>query len=97
MHEKYAKAGLVCVSLSTDRKDNKGEALKFLQKQKATFPNYWLDEETEVWQKAFAVDNPPAQIIYDRTGKVVHRVEGGGEDAAVEVETVLKKLLPAGG
>src|SRR5688572_7493753 len=97
MHEKYGKDGLVCVSLSVDELSNKDKALRFLKKQKATFPNYLLDEESTVWQEHFDAAAQPVQVVYDRAGKLVHRVEGGGEAVHKELEQVVIKALREGG
>src|SRR5690242_10528052 len=50
LHKKYAKEGLACVSVSVDDEDGVKAALAFLQKQNATFANYRILEDPEVWQ-----------------------------------------------
>src|SRR4051794_27334389 len=97
MHKKHGKDGLVCVSLSVDRLENKEPAFQFLKKQKATFPNYLLDEEGGVWQEHFDAVNQPVQAVYDRAGKRVKSFEGGGEEVHKELEQLVEKLLHAGG
>lgn len=95
MHAKYAKDGLVVIAVSLDEATNKDRALKFLQKQKAAFPNYWLDEEVEDWQKHFDIASQPAQFIYGRDGKLARRIN---EEVVThqELETLIEKLLRAG-
>ena len=68
MHNRYAKDGLVCMSVTVDEKDDRDKALKFLQAQKAEFANYWIDEEAEVWSKKLDVSAPPAVIVFGRDG-----------------------------
>ena len=45
MHKKYARDGLVCMSVSVDQADDKERVLDFLKEQKATFANYLLDTQ----------------------------------------------------
>jgi hypothetical protein len=97
MHKKYGKDGLVCVSLSVDVLENKGPALEFLKKQKATFPNYLLNEESEVWHEHFNAVDQPVQVVYDRSGKRHKPFEGGGAENHKEVVQLVEKLLKAGG
>src|SRR5262245_4829769 len=44
IHQKHAKAGVVCMSVAIDPSPRKS-ALRFLQSKKATFQNFLLDEE----------------------------------------------------
>jgi len=95
MHNKYAKDGLVCISVSVDEAENGPKALAFLDKQQATFTNLLLDEPTEVWQKRLEVGYPPSVIVYDRDGKRVKKFTADEsftyEDVAKVVEPLLKQ------
>lgn len=68
MHQKYAKNGLVCMSVSLDEQADHDKALQFLRKQKATFANFRLAEETSVWQEKFDMLGPPVVLVFDRAG-----------------------------
>ena len=50
MHRKYGPQDVVCVSVSVDPEENRGAALGFLKDKQAAFPNFWLNEEQEVWR-----------------------------------------------
>ncbi len=95
LHEKYAKDGLACVSLTVDSIDDQGKALEFLKKRKATFPNYLIDETTEEWQTKLGIGNPPQALIYDRTGTLVKKFpnDDGQEYSFEDVEKVFMPLL----
>jgi hypothetical protein len=80
MHNKYGKDGFVAVSVSIDPirgKDGKvnDKAVKdvtdFLQKQKATFPNFILDAKEEEWQKKLGVWGPPCVYVFNRDNHFV--------------------------
>jgi len=88
MHEKYAKKGLVCVSVSVDDVEDKDAALKFLKKQKATFSNFLVDEPQKVWKELFDTVGVPAIRVYDRAGKVAGKFEDYDD-----VEKLVVKLL----
>lgn len=95
LHEKYAKDGLACVSLTVDSTDDHGKALEFLKKRKATFPNYLIDESTDEWQDKLGIGNPPQALIFDRDGKQVHKFpnDAGNEYTFEDVEKVFLSLL----
>lgn len=93
LHHKYAKDGLVCISLTVDDKDDKDKSLTFLKKQKATFGNYLIDEEAELWQKRLDVSAPPGILVYDRSGKKVKTFTSENPFTYADVEKLIVPLL----
>jgi len=93
MHRKHAKDGLVCITVSVDETDNGPKALAFLNKQGAQFPNFIIDEPTEVWQKALDVGFPPNVIVYGRDGKRVKKFTSDESFTYEDVEKVVEPLL----
>jgi thiol-disulfide isomerase/thioredoxin len=96
LHVKYAKDGVVCVSLSLDKDDGHAAALDFLKKKQASFANFRLDEEDDVWQEKFNLNGPPAVLVFDPTGKLAHQFDHGNPDVDYDygdVEKLVKKLL----
>ncbi len=89
LHQKYAKDGLVAISVSLDDpKDKNSEpaVLKFLRGEKekspmsgkkAAFTNLILDESQEFWQKKFRIDGPPSVFVFNREGKWKQFKEAG--------------------
>ena len=75
-HRELAGDGLVVVSMSMDDPENKDEALKFLQKQNATFTNLLssLGGEEE-GMEAFDIEGGavPHFKIYGRDGKILRQ------------------------
>jgi peroxiredoxin len=75
MHKKYAKDGLVAMSVNLDDPENV-EVMKnvrsFLSDKGAAFVNFVLKEETKVWQEKLGIDGPPAVFVFDRDGKRAH-------------------------
>jgi hypothetical protein len=97
MHKKYAKNGLVCMSVSVDLVDDKDKAHKFLKSKGATFANYLLDEEeTKVWQDHWDMGGPPAVFVYGRDGKIARRFVNDADNTFTyaDVEKYVKTLLP---
>ena len=87
MHRKFVKQGLVVVSVSVDdleEKETEAEVLKFLRQQKATFPNFLLNEEPEDWQKKLKIDGVPAMFVFNRTGQIEQKYTEAPEHAALE-------------
>jgi thiol-disulfide isomerase/thioredoxin len=76
MHRKYADQGLAVVSLSLDdpsQPQARAEALKFLQRQKATFTNFLLDEEPEKGFELLNVNAIPAVFLFGPDGQEIKR------------------------
>jgi thiol-disulfide isomerase/thioredoxin len=95
LHEKYAKKGVACISVSVDFLEDQDKTLAFLKKHKATFTNYLFDEKQKVWQQHFNITGPPAVFVYDRDGKLAKHFdpdEGDGYTYA-DVEKLVQKLL----
>jgi hypothetical protein len=94
MHERYGGKGVVCMSVSVDPEENRGEALKFLTRKKATFANYWIDETDEFWQPRWKIRSPPAMFVFDRQGRRAGKFDSEDNPLKVEdVEKLVKQLL----
>jgi thiol-disulfide isomerase/thioredoxin len=97
VHERYAKDGVVCVSVTVDGAEKEAVALGFLKKKKATFTNFRLDEPDEVWAKRFGTGGLPLFLVYDREGRKAHQfdIETPGRTPSYEhdVEPAVRKLL----
>jgi peroxiredoxin len=96
MHRKYASQGLVVLSVSVDDVNDKeavDEVKKFLRDQKATMPNYLLDEPPEVWQKKLNAEAVPCTFVFNRAGEVEQKYLEVPKEGALEklVEGLLKK------
>jgi len=70
MHKKYAKDGLVAISVSLDELKDKEMALKFLQSKEAAFTNLLLND-TVNWSEKLHFSAPPCYFVFNRQGKWV--------------------------
>lgn len=96
MHQKYGKDGLVCMSVTVDDKEEMKAALSFLQKVNATFPNFLLNEDVEVWQTRWNINGPPAVFVFDRAGRRAAKFDTSDPDKPYgheDVEKVVRQLL----
>jgi thiol-disulfide isomerase/thioredoxin len=93
LHDKHAKDGLDCLSLTVDDKDDADKALTFLKKQKAVFGNYLIDETADVWSKKLDVSGPPAVLVFDRSGKKIKTFTSEDPFDYADVEKVILPLL----
>jgi hypothetical protein len=90
MHKKYAKDGLVAISVTLDDPDSKEDranALDFLQKADATQQNFLLNEAPEVWQEKLKITGPPCVYVFNRDNQWVKKLEGfkdSGDHEAIE-------------
>ncbi len=98
LHNKYARDGLVAISVSLDDLGDEGaqaKVLQFLEKQQATFTNLILDEKPEVWQQKLKIDGPPLVFVFNRDGEKPEQkfVDKDVDYAAIEklVAELLKK------
>jgi hypothetical protein len=98
LHQKYAKDGLVAMSVSVDTAEDRGKALEFLRKQSATFANFWLDEKGKVWQEKLDIAGPPAVFVFDRQGKRAGKFDTDDPDKPYtydDIEKLVRQLLKA--
>lgn len=94
MHEKYAKDGLVAMSVNLDDPNDEkvmGRVREFLKQQKAIFPNFVLNETQEVWQEKFGIAGPPVVFVFGKDGKVAKKFDEGVDYK--EVEKIATELL----
>jgi hypothetical protein len=76
MRRKYAKQGLVVMSVSIeegrqDKKEHQDRVLAFLKQQEkdAPFANYILDEPIDVWADKLGAANRPIVFVFNRDGR----------------------------
>jgi thiol-disulfide isomerase/thioredoxin len=95
LHQRFAKDGLVAVSVSLDDLSEDGakdKVMKFLQKQQATMANLILDEKPEVWQAKLKIDGPPLVMVFNRKGELEQKFVDKDVDYAV-IEKLVAELL----
>jgi thiol-disulfide isomerase/thioredoxin len=92
LHRDLAQAGVVCMSVTIDEKDKLDAALKFLQAQGATFPNYLLDEDPAVWQEKWGINGVPAVFVFGRDGKQAAKFDSDDENKTFTYKDVRKKV-----
>jgi hypothetical protein len=96
MQRKYAKDGVVAVSVSLDDptdKDAPERILKFLRAKDAKFTNLRLDESSELWSERLKIDIPPAVLVFDRAGRIAGKFELEKANYEKYVEPLLDELL----
>src|SRR5262245_32816872 len=74
MHKKYAKDGLVVVSVSVDEDVQDPEVQTavraWLQRNNGgAFTNVWLNEKPEFWQDKLNFTSLPCAFVFNREGK----------------------------
>jgi len=101
MHHKYADKGLSVATMSFDDPTNQkqaDEAVAFLRKIKATFPNFLHDEGENVGFDKFDFTTLPGVFLYDSSGKEVKRFtmdDPNNQFTYDEVEKAVADLLGA--
>lgn len=92
MHKKYAKDGLVAVSVSVDpiEPDLEKRLSKFLRDKQATFTNLLLDEPPEFWQEKLHTAAVPCLFVFDRNQKWTQYAEEINHEA---IEKQVVELL----
>jgi hypothetical protein len=94
MHKKYAKDGLMAVSVALDDvKDMKvrDRLIKFLTAQGAGFSNFMLDESDDLWREKLNISGPPCIYVFNRQGQWVKKYESDVDFR--EIEKVVVELL----
>jgi thiol-disulfide isomerase/thioredoxin len=96
MQRTYGAQGVICLSVSVDEPQQREAALTFLKTQKATFPNFRLNEPVAVWQERLAIKGPPAVFVFDRDGSRVGKFDSSDPNKSfthTNVEVLVKDLL----
>ena len=92
MHKKYAKDGLVAISVSLDELKDKEMALKFLQSKEAAFTNLLLND-TVNWSEKLHFSAPPCYFVFNRQGKWVQFKAEDGEINYADMEKRVREFL----
>lgn len=92
LHKEHGDNGLVCMSVTLDKPEGKAGALKFLQKQKATFANFLLDEPQEMWAERWHIQGPPAVFVFDRQGRRAGKFDSENPQKPLDYKDI-KKLV----
>jgi hypothetical protein len=89
MHKKYAKDGLVAISVSLDEVKDKDVALKFLESKDAAFTNLLLHGKVD-WSEKLHFFAPPSYFVFNRQGKWV---QFKGEEGPVDYAGMEKLVV----
>jgi hypothetical protein len=96
MQRKYAKDGVVALSVSLDNPEDKEvreRILKFLRAKDAEFTNLYLDESSELWSERLKIDLPPTVFVFDREGRIAGKFELEKANYEKYVEPLVDDLL----
>src|SRR5262245_15871758 len=96
MHRKYAKDGLVVISVALDDPADlraRGRALAFLKRQDASFTNVLLDEAPESYQAKLKIDGPPCIYIFNRDNRFVLKRDGTGPEGHIDFSLFEKRIV----
>ena len=100
MHKTHADKGLVLMTVTIDKPEDKDKALELLKKMDATGPNYLLaDAEEEATEKkllSLLGYEPlflPHTAIFDRGGRRVWDSTAGPEMTDEQIEKKVQELL----
>ena len=93
LQRKHAKAGLVCITASSDTKEASKDALKHLAEINCDLVNYLQDENDTVdgWTSCFGCCGFPTLVIFGRDGKRAAMYEV--TELPFEVATIEKTLV----
>lgn len=92
----FKDKGVVFISLTIDDAEDKAKALEFLQKNKATFQNFILEDKDrgeKPGDEKLYHSAPPIVHVFDRDGKLMKTYEGKKQAAALDglLEEMTKK------
>jgi hypothetical protein len=93
LQKKFAKDGLVCMTLSMDLGESRKETLKSLQKVNCDLANYLPaeNESVEAWEAVFGCCGIPTVVIYGRNGK--QAASFMMTDAPIDLASIEKALV----
>jgi thiol-disulfide isomerase/thioredoxin len=98
MHNKFDKKKVAVISVTVDPRGDAEQVamlreaiMKFLNKNKATMTNVWLDEPADVWQEKTGINAVPFMYIFDKDNKVVKKMSGDEYNPTV-AENLVEEL-----
>lgn len=95
LHERHAKDGVVCMSVTLDKEMKKDAALKFLTDKNAAFSNFLVTSD-EAWQDKWDIKSIPVVLVFDQSGKLAKKFDKDDPDNQFtyeDVEKFVKGLL----
>ena len=95
LHHKYHDKGVVCMSVNVGLLEAKADSQKFLDKKKAVFANFLLDDEKKEWQDPpWDIVAIPAVMVYDAAGTLYpFRNSPEKQFTYADVEKLVQKLI----
>jgi hypothetical protein len=96
LHEKYAKDGVVCMSVSVDEPDQKALVQDFLTRNQAYFANYLIDDKSDAWWDKWNIKGIPIVLVFDVDGKLARKFDRDDPDnqfTYADVEKLVVELL----
>jgi thiol-disulfide isomerase/thioredoxin len=99
LHEKFAKQGVACMSVSVDDADKRPKALEFLKKQGADFPNFVIDDKEGAWWDKWNIKGIPVVLVFSSDHKLVKKFDKDDPDnqfTYADVEKLVVELLKSG-
>lgn len=93
LHERHAKDGVVCMSVSVDKETASDKALEFLKKKNAAFANYRVD--FEAWADKWNIGAIPVVLVFDQEGKLARKFDKDDPDKQFtykDVEKLVQEL-----
>src|SRR5262245_1760802 len=103
MRNKYAKDGLVVISVNLDGPlEDKEESKKkrekvetFLKDKKSTLVNVMLDEKDDVWAEKLNIEGLPTVFVFNPEGKIEKRFPNPDAESFTheDIEKLATKLL----
>jgi thiol-disulfide isomerase/thioredoxin len=83
MHNKFDRKKVAVISVTVDPRGDADEVamlresiMRFLNKNKATMTNVWLDEPADVWQEKTGISAVPFMYIFDKDNRIVKKLAG---------------------
>jgi thiol-disulfide isomerase/thioredoxin len=100
LHRKHAQDGVVCMSVSVDAPDDRGDVLRFLEEQKAEFANFLIqDKDENAWWDKWNIKGISIVLVFGRDGKLVRKFDNDDPDnqfTYADVEKLVAELLKGG-
>ncbi|MGE3804004.1 MAG: DUF255 domain-containing protein [Gemmataceae bacterium] len=93
LHQRYAGAGLVCLSVNVDPVARRPELIHFLSDKRMPFAHMQLDEERTVWQERWSLAAAPALYVFTSDGKLACRFTHEDGFGLPEVERHVQRLV----
>ena len=96
LNAKFARRGVVCMSISLDGPDDRTATLDFLKQHQAAFSNYLIQDKENAWLDKWNIKGIPIVLVFNRDGSLAKKFDKDDPDnqfTYADVEKLIAEMV----